>query len=150
MLQPEHYFKLAKTCGFPGLMVEKEYGKLPLVECYAAGLNQVFMNILSNAIDALEEKSGDDPKIMISTERVDEFVVIRIADNGPGIAAEVRSQIFNPFFTTKPVGKGTGLGLSLSYKIVVEQHKGKLDCIWQPGAGTSFIIKIPIRAIVNK
>lgn len=129
----------------PRIKMVKEYGKLPLVECYAAQLNQVFMNILSNAIDALEENPGDDQTIRISTERVDEFVVIRIADNGPGIPEKVRSQIFNPFFTTKPVGKGTGLGLSLSYKIVVEQHHGQLDCISQPGAGTEFAISIPIK-----
>ncbi|MGK7904789.1 MAG: GAF domain-containing protein [Hormoscilla sp.] len=123
----------------------KEYGTLPLVECYAAQLNQVFMNILSNALDALAENPEDNQTIQISTERVNDFVVIRIADNGPGIPEDVRSQIFNPFFTTKPVGKGTGLGLSLSYKIVVEQHKGKLDCISQPSEGTSLIIKIPIK-----
>jgi len=142
--------KLQTSSDAAAIKLVKEYGKLPPVECYAAQLNQVFMNILSNAIDALEENSGDNQTIQISTERVNDFVVIRIADNGPGIPAEVRSQIFNPFFTTKPVGKGTGLGLSLSYKIVVEQHHGKLECISQPGEGTEFQISIPLKQSVTQ
>jgi GAF domain-containing protein len=129
--------------------IVREYGDLPLVECYPAQLNQVFMNIISNAIDALETTT-DISIITISTDLLSmtnsqpPWAMIKISDNGPGIPDRVRSQIFDPFFTTKPVGKGTGLGLSISYKIVVEKHGGKIDCISQAGKGTKFIIKIPV------
>jgi GAF domain-containing protein len=129
--------------------IVREYGELPLVECYPAQLNQVFMNIISNAIDALETDTATSV-ITISTgvfslpNHQEPWAMIKISDNGPGIPDKVRSQIFDPFFTTKPVGKGTGLGLSISYKIVVEKHGGKIDCISQPGKGTQFIIKIPV------
>ncbi|MFB2977625.1 CBS domain-containing protein [Microseira sp. BLCC-F43] len=143
----------------PGILVIKEYGDLPLVDCYAGQLNQVFMNILSNAIDALEEDSGDrvqdaspddsldsSPQIRIRTEVINsDWVGIRIADNGPGMTESVRQKLFDPFFTTKPVGKGTGLGLSISYKIVVEKHGGRLNCVSALGQGTEFMIEIPIR-----
>jgi two-component system, NtrC family, sensor kinase len=128
----------------------KEYGDLPLIDCYPGQLNQVFMNILTNAIDALEElkiKLGiiNQPQIIIRTEIFDKnFVVIRIIDNAGGIPEEVRSRLFDPFFTTKPVGKGTGLGLSISYQIVVEKHGGILKCKSQEGQGTEFWIQIPI------
>lgn len=142
--------------------VVRNYGNLPLVECYVGQLNQVFMNIISNALDALEQNSGDrsggkfnqpPSQITISTELKHQqngsssptSAVIRIADNGPGIKESVQSQIFNPFFTTKPVGKGTGLGLSISYQIVVEKHGGKLKCYSQPGKGTEFWIEIPVK-----
>ncbi|BAZ50223.1 multi-sensor signal transduction multi-kinase [Nostoc sp. NIES-4103] len=132
--------------------VIKKYSDLPVVECYAGELNQVFMNVLSNAIDALEDSLASSqgesitPTITIYTELVDEHQVeIRIADNGQGMPEFVRQRLFNPFFTTKPVGKGTGMGLSISYQIVTEKHRGSLSCISQPGAGAEFQIRIPLR-----
>jgi light-regulated signal transduction histidine kinase (bacteriophytochrome) len=139
----------------PAIRVLKDYGNLPLVECYAGQLNQVFMNVLSNAIDALEEQDEgrssdaiqDNPStIRIQTEMPrDGWVAIRMADNGVGIPESIRRQLFDPFFTTKPVGKGTGLGLSISYQIVVEKHGGDLRCASTPGQGTEFTIEIPIQ-----
>ncbi|MBD2729594.1 PAS domain S-box protein [Nostoc sp. FACHB-892] len=132
------------------ISIVKEYGTLPLVDCYPGQLNQVFMNVLTNAIDALEEsmsnlKTTDKPQIIIRTEILDnKFVVIRIADNGLGMEENVRKRLFDPFFTTKQVGKGTGLGLSISYQIVVEKHGGILNCLSEPGKGTEFWIEIPI------
>ncbi|MBD2043119.1 GAF domain-containing protein [Microcoleus sp. FACHB-672] len=143
---------------YPGVEVVKEYGQLPQVECYAGQMNQVFMNILSNAIDALEEsvlsgywKTGKlpestTPTIWIHTEiSHPNYVTVRIADNGPGMSESVRSRLFDPFFTTKPVGKGTGLGLSISYQIVVDKHGGAIFCLSEPGQGTEFRIDIPVR-----
>lgn len=140
-----------------GIEVIKQYDRLPLVECYPGQLNQVFMNILSNAIDALEQHDQQrtaaemelhPSKIWIATERIkNDRIMIRIADNGPGMSAAVRSKLFNPFFTTKPVGKGTGLGLSISYQIVVERHKGKMKCNSKPDAGAEFIIEIPLKQV---
>ncbi|BAY21601.1 multi-sensor signal transduction histidine kinase [Calothrix sp. NIES-2100] len=138
----------------PMIHIIKNYNELPLVECYAGQLNQVFMNVLSNAIDALEEQrvSISEPhksQITIHTsmgEMKDNInsVVIRIVDNGPGIPEALRARICDPFFTTKPVGKGTGLGLSISYKIVVDRHGGIFKCDSEPGLGTEFWIEIPI------
>ncbi|PLZ66044.1 histidine kinase [Fischerella thermalis WC344] len=137
----------------PEIQVIKEYGKLPLVECYAGQLNQVFMNILNNAIDALEERDRNHTleeiqaqasTICISTAAQDRTVTISIKDNGPGITEAVRSKLFDPFFTTKPIGKGTGLGLAISYQIVTEKHGGKLSCYSQPGQGAEFLIELPI------
>lgn len=174
----------------PEIEVIKDYGTLPAVECYPGQLNQVFMNLISNAIDALEEgrafqgasaveglslakegvvqrleegapsgesstlaiageglfnfASGSLPCIHISTAANGNRVVIRITDNGTGMTEEVKQKLFNPFFTTKPMGKGTGLGLSISYQIVVEKHGGQLHCFSVPGQGTQFIIEIPI------
>ena len=134
------------------IIIIKNYAQIPLVECYAGKLNQVFMNILGNAIDALStlEASNTTAKISISTQVIDEnWIRICIADNGTGIKKEVCKNIFNPFFTTKPVGKGTGLGLSISYQIIVETHKGKIYCDSELGKGSKFVIEIPIqRAIV--
>jgi signal transduction histidine kinase len=140
--------------GHPGIEVIKEYGDLPLVECYAGQLNQVFMNILSNAIDALnsynqqrqlEEVKAHPSTITIRTLVLNpDYIAVGIADNGPGMTQDVRSRIFDPFFTTKPVGKGTGLGLSISYQIVVEKHGGSLRCQSELGQGTEFWIEIPI------
>lgn len=197
----------------PGITVIKEYGELPLVKGYGGLLNQVFMNLLCNAIDALEDcppkfysdtefedldhscnsesrcetlassvknksrailardkalvaqlpptsaphlTSEQNPKIIrICTEVIGDDslgehssgtrAVIRIIDNGPGMPEDIRSQIFDPFFTTKPVGKGTGLGLSISYHIIVEKHRGQLQCICEPNQGTEFRIEIPIQ-----
>jgi len=148
--------------------VIKNYGELPLVECYPSQLNQVFMNVLSNAIDALEDCHPDNQRVTISTTvqsktienqyspnntiQIEKnqgsyptHIIIQIADSGSGISPEVQSQIFDPFFTTKPIGKGTGLGLSISYQIIVEKHGGIFKCSSQPGEGTGFWIEIPIR-----
>ncbi|MBE9225942.1 GAF domain-containing protein [Phormidium sp. LEGE 05292] len=144
-----------------GIDVIKAYGKLPKVECYAGQLNQVFMNILANAIDALEEgmenpslvdwgkadSQYSSPTIEICTYLVDNnYVCIRIKDNGCGIAEEMQSRLFDPFFTTKMVGKGTGIGLAISYAVVVEKHQGKLTCNSVKGKGAELIIEIPITA----
>ncbi len=133
------------------ITIDKEYGNLPLVECYAGLINQVFMNILANAIDAIFESFESaysnikSPLIRIRTEVTDNRqVVIRIADNGTGIPKDIQKRLFDPFFTTKPVGKGTGLGLSISYQIVVEKHCGQLQCISSVKEGTEFIITIPV------
>lgn len=147
--------RLQETATRPAIQVSKEYGDLPLVECYAGSLNQVFMNLLNNAIDALEDgnractdrKNQSSPNtIWLRTEvNGQDQIKITIADNGQGIPEEVRSCIFDPFFTTKPVGKGTGLGLSISYQIITEKHKGKLYCHSTREAGTEFTIEIPVR-----
>lgn len=137
----------------PTIEVVREYGDIPLVECYAGQLNQVFMNLLSNAIDALEESNAgrtfndivDQPnQIWIRTAKKEDTVQITIADNGTGIPEKSRSRLFDPFFTTKPIGKGTGLGLSISYQIVIAKHGGKLWCDSILGEGTKFAIEIPI------
>ncbi|MDY6939208.1 MAG: PAS domain-containing protein [Cyanobacteriota bacterium] len=132
--------------------VIREYCELPSIECSPGQLNQVFMNILSNAIDALEESGirslafEGQARISIRTEKIkDNSIVIRIADNGLGIPEAVRAKLFDPFFTTKPIGKGTGLGLSISYQIIVERHGGQLSCNSQIGRGTEFRVEIPIR-----
>ncbi|MEG5016284.1 MULTISPECIES: ATP-binding protein [unclassified Microcoleus] len=131
-----------------GIQVIKQYGKLPAVECYPAQLNQVFMNIISNAIDALEEVKKEDkgysPTIWVSTEiTADNTVTVKIRDNGPGIAAACAQQIFDPFFTTKSIGKGTGLGLAISYQILAK-HQGKIEVNSQIGQGTEFVITLPV------
>ena len=144
--------RLKPKVDFSGIAVIKEYSSLPLIECYPSQLNQVFMNILVNAIDALEEgiikntyPNNFIPQITISTNKLNENTAqIQISDNGYGIPQSIISKLFDPFFTTKQVGKGTGLGLSVSYQIIVEKHKGKLFCNSQLGKGTSFIIEIPI------
>ncbi|NJS08916.1 MAG: ATP-binding protein [Microcoleus sp. CSU_2_2] len=176
-----------------GIKVTKSYGDLPLVKCYSGQLSQVFMNIVSNAIDALEEIKGETgfaPAITIETEIINSYdgdcvssdliqnyvggdrdnskllslathngdlssesteksqnhswVVIRIADNGPGIPPGIQRRIFETFFTTKPAGKGTGLGLAITYQIVTEKHKGKLNLHSTPGTGTEFEILLPL------
>ncbi|AFZ04060.1 ATP-binding sensor histidine kinase [Calothrix sp. PCC 6303] len=135
--------------------IVKEYGQLPPITCYACQMNQVFMNILSNSIHALEESIKnktlvDEPKIWIKTEIFDSHTLkIRFIDNGCGIKPEVKNKIFDPFFTTKPVGSGTGLGLSISYQIIVDKHNGKVICNSTPGEGTEFIIEIPIQPYQN-
>ncbi len=135
----------------PVLHIIKDYGELPLVECYPSQLNQVFMNLLSNAIDALEENTQNTPKLTNPTITIRTFmshanwVNIAIADNGTGIGKEVQTKLFDPFFTTKPIGKGTGLGLSISHQIVTEKHNGKIDCHSTLGQGTEFVVKIPVQ-----
>jgi two-component system NtrC family sensor kinase len=151
--------RLKPAIDHPGIEVIKTYGNIPLVECYAGQLNQVFMNILSNALDALEPtnfshnlNTNKPPQgqISISTSftKRGKFsklpsVIIRITDNGPGIPPEIKEKLFDPFFTTKPVGKGTGLGLSISHQIVVERHGGVLKCFSEVQQGTEFWIEIP-------
>ncbi len=127
----------------PAIKVIKEYGILPEVECYPGLLNQVFMNLLANAVDALEEQST--PTIRVSTTISDaKRVVIRIADNGKGISEEIRRRLFEPLFTTKPPGKGTGLGLSIAKQIVEEKHGGWLSVVSELGKGCEFVIEIPL------
>ena len=162
-----HRLKAKPNC--PVIQVIKEYGSLPQVLCYPGLLNQAFMNILTNAIDALEDGNrpwvmspGEEssnhqspitnyqsPKIQIRTEVLDgNQIMIRIADNGTGMTEEVKRRVFDPFFTTKPVGHGMGLGLSISYQIVVEKHGGQLQCLSTPCQGTEFLIYIPNSQLV--
>lgn len=164
----QHRLKAQPNRG--AIAVVKDYGLLPLVECYAGQLNQVFMNILSNAIDALDEafstppttsaqgasltkmghSSALEPVITIRTTLTNaKWITIAIADNGAGMPAAVQSRIFDPFFTTKPIGKGTGLGMSISHQIVTEKHKGSLDCVSTAGQGTEFIIHLPISQTIR-
>ncbi len=141
------------------IQVIKEYGNLPKLRCHPGQINQVFMNILVNAIDVLEEGNGETiqeannlprpscsiPTIKIKTEVIEnEFVIIRISDNGSGMTEDVQRRLFDAFFTTKPVGSGTGLGLTISYQIIVEKHKGKLSVNSEIGKGTEFAIEIPL------
>ncbi|MDA0672959.1 MAG: ammonium transporter [Cyanobacteria bacterium] len=143
----------------PAIEVTRHYSDLPKVDCYPGQLNQVFMNLLTNAIDALEEKlealgaagigdpeeGGFIPHITLQTESMaDEWVRVHFTDNGVGIPEAVQRRMLDPFFTTKPVGKGTGLGMAISYQIVVERHRGHLKCTSTPGEGTHFLIEIPV------
>ncbi|MFN6559080.1 MAG: sensor histidine kinase [Nostoc sp. ChiSLP01] len=138
----------------PGIEVIKDYSQLPLVECYPRQLNQVFMNLLANAIDVLEEspQQPQPAKISISTQlTADNRVQIAlakpaegIADNGFGIPEAVRGRIFDPFFTTKPIGKGTGLGLFISYQIITQKHHGKIWCDSTISEGVKIVIEIPV------
>ncbi|MGB3401689.1 MAG: ATP-binding protein [Microcoleaceae cyanobacterium] len=140
--------------GYAGIEIIREYDQLPLIDCYPGPLNQVFMNILSNAIDALEEnqqpqisdqQTSNPSQIKINTKVCREnWIAIQIADNGSGMNQATYEHIFDPFFTTKPIGKGTGLGLSVSYQIIVEKHKGYLKCHSTLNQGTEFIIEIPV------
>lgn len=134
----------------PAIMLEKEYSKLPEVECYAGQINQVFLHILNNAIDALEkvnwETSQSSPKIRICTQLIDSsHIAIAISDNGIGINESLQKKIFDPFFTTKKIGSGIGMGLSISYQIVVESHGGELFCESMSEQGTTFNIILPLQ-----
>ncbi|MEO1446587.1 MAG: HAMP domain-containing sensor histidine kinase, partial [Cyanobacteria bacterium J06635_11] len=141
--------RLKATESNQSVEILKRYTQLPTVDCYPSQLNQVLMNILANAIDALAETP--DPQIEIATavkeSAVDQslLAVIKIKDNGPGIPTDIQSQILNPFFTTKPVGKGTGMGMSISYQIITEKHSGNLTFTSESGQGTEFVIEIPVR-----
>ncbi|MEH1851415.1 MAG: AAA family ATPase [Nostoc sp.] len=162
--------RIQEKNNFPEIEVIKEYGKLPEVMCFPGQLNQVFMNILSNAIDALEESFAiGDPSLVNNKEQITKDIeasavfdmvgqihifteltdsntaIIRIADNGSGMTKAVQQKIFDPFFTTKSIGSGTGLGLSISYQIIVDKHKGSLTCNSTLGKGTEFVIEIPMQ-----
>ncbi|MFQ3629912.1 MAG: ATP-binding protein [Cyanobacteriota bacterium] len=141
-----------KACGdLPEIEIIRDFEPLPLVECYPGKLNQVFMNLLANAIDAVQERyrraeePKPIPKITLKTRQIGNFVAIHVMDNGIGIAEGDRPRLFNPFFTTKPVGHGVGLGLSISYQIVTDQHQGRLLCRSKLNEGTEFIVQIPRR-----
>jgi signal transduction histidine kinase len=144
-----------KTQDFrPAVEIVKQYEEIPLVECYAGQMNQVFMNILVNAIDALDERDekrtfreceNSPSTIWVSTAVIEDWVQITIADNGTGMSEATQKQLFDPFYTTKPIGKGTGLGMSISYQIITERHQGQLDCVSTLGEGSKFVIKIPLR-----
>jgi signal transduction histidine kinase len=149
--------RLKRKSDHAEIQVIREYEALPKVECYAGQLNQVFMNILSNAIDALDEFNEkrtyaeiqlNPSYIRIRTELLNEdSVSISIADNGHGIPSEICSKLFDPFFTTKPVGRGTGLGLSISHQVVVDRHSGRFYCQSEVGQGAEFVIEIPLRQL---
>ncbi|MBD2449192.1 sensor histidine kinase [Nostoc sp. FACHB-152] len=161
--------RLQATPDYPAIEAIKEYADLPLVECYPGELNQVFINLLTNAIDAIQESFVNRPthqhqdeeiastslirkkgQIRIQTElNADKQIVIRIADNGIGIPKNLQKQVFNPFFTTKPVGKSTGLALSISYQIVTEKHQGKLQFTSTFGKGTEFVMAIPLKQVIG-
>jgi len=137
----------------PAIEVFTEYGNIPDVKCFPGQLNQVFMNILANAIDALDESNAgcsfekikaNPNQITITTFVADQQVKIIIADNGIGMSEEVKQRIFDHLFTTKAVNKGTGLGLTITQQIIVDQHDGQLDCFSMPGEGTKFVITLPI------
>ncbi|MGB0564572.1 MAG: sensor histidine kinase [Spirulinaceae cyanobacterium] len=146
----QHRFRIAES-ERPWITVVKDYADLPLVECYASQLNQVLLNLLTNAIDAIATRrtqAGLDyqPQLTIQTRQSDpETVEIRITDNGVGIPETVRDRLFDPFFTTKPVGQGTGLGLAISYQVIVEQHGGTITCDSTMGVGTEFCLRIPLQ-----
>ena len=150
MVQLEDGDDSGEQVGITGreIQVVKEYGNLPLVECFAGELNQVFMNILGNAIDALVQLDNQQcptPTIRIRTEVKDTSAIVSIADNGLGMSESVRVRVFDPFFTTKPVGSGTGLGLSVSHSIIVQKHGGKLTCISSAlRQGAEFVLEIPL------
>lgn len=155
--------RLRSQGSMPAIQIIKTFGNLPLVTCHAGQINQVFMNLLGNAIDALEARfclKTDDvskqsdtatdeiPTLSICTEQIaSDRVAIRITDNGSGMNETVRSRIFDPFFTTKPVGRGTGIGLSISYQIIVEKHGGHLLCNSAPNVGTEFVIELPVAPV---
>lgn len=129
----------------PDIEIIRDYADLPLIECYPAQLNQVFMNIISNAVDELLEHPELSPKrLVIQTQVVDSNEIqVQIRDNGPGIAPEIKDKIFDPFFTTKPVGEGTGMGLAIAYQII-EKHHGTIDVFSQLGHGADFVVTLPI------
>lgn len=147
--------RLSGRLGTSEIIVNRNYGKLPLIECYGGLLNQVFMNLLVNAIDAIEQQRQNLKHsqnldyigtIKITTTKISENrVSLSIQDNGCGMTPQVKEKIFNPFFTTKPVGKGTGMGLAISYQIITENHQGDLQCFSTLGKGTEFRIVLPIR-----
>ncbi len=146
LLMVQH--RLRPTARSGPIQISQHYGPLPLVECYAGQLNQVFLHLLENAIDAIIARpvaSSPPGQITITTQMAGtDWVAITIADNGVGMTEAVQAKIFDPFFTTKPIGQGTGLGLSVSYQVVVEQHGGALTCLSDLGQGTQFQLTLPV------
>ncbi|MDJ0798466.1 MAG: PAS domain S-box protein [Calothrix sp. MO_167.B12] len=141
--------RLKPKQNYPGIKIIKNYSVIPHIVCYPGQLNQVFLNLLTNAIDALEDAVTDDelliPTITIGTKLIDNHhIAIHIADNGLGMTPEVKQKLFDPFFTTKPVGVGTGLGLSVSYQIIVDKHHGQISFSTEREKGSEFIIEIPV------
>jgi two-component system NtrC family sensor kinase len=147
--------RITATPNLPEIQIVKKYGDLPLVECYAGQLNQVFMNILVNAIDALEEASQkrsceylktnpNHIKIQTQVDKSSNYALIQIYDNGIGMCENVKQHVFDHMFTTKPVGKGIGLGMAIAYQIVVDKHAGTIEVDSTPGCGTEFTIRIPL------
>jgi signal transduction histidine kinase len=134
------------------ISIDCEYGDLPLVECYGSEMNQVFMNLLVNAIDALASRQANVlntrdtfvPMIVVKTKKYQNDILIEITDNGGGIPKDVQKKIFDPFFTTKAIGKGTGMGLPISYQVIVDRHQGKLSFTSTPNEGTTFKIQLPL------
>ena len=143
--------RLKETSNRPRIEVIRDFDVLPVVECYPSQLNQVFMSILANSIDALDSAFEQAnipekmPTLTLRTEVRCNCVVVSIADNGVGMPADVKCRIFDPFFTTKSVGKGTGMGLAIAHQIVVKTHKGKIDCFSDEGKGTEFVVEIPVQ-----
>jgi len=147
--------RLKASSDYPGIEVIKDYGQLPLIECFPGQLNQVLMNLLANAVDAIDEANKlnkiaripiNRGLIQIQTKLINsDWISVTITDSGSGIPKSVRSQIFMPFFTTKPVGKGTGMGLAISYSIITDKHHGQLKCISSSAQGTKFMIELPIK-----
>jgi signal transduction histidine kinase len=141
--------RLKQQRNHPEISIEKDYGTLPLVECYPSHLNQVFLSLLENAIDTLESKvkasDFSEPRIIIQTRCEGDRCLILIRDNGMGMSEAVMNKIFDPFFTTKDVGQGTGLGLAVSYSIINDQHHGTLRCVSEVGQGSEFQLSIPLR-----
>lgn len=146
--------RLKANSNRPAIEIIKEYGDLPLVNCYPGEINQVFMNLISNAIDAIEEVNKhknyhevtqNPGLIRIKTEIIGEQIICIVTDNGTGVDEEVKTKIFDAFYTTKPIGKGTGLGLSIAYQIIVVNHCGKISCHSTLGSGLEFIIELPIK-----
>ncbi len=127
----------------PSITIVKQYGALPEVPCFPSSINQVFMNILANAIDALEGIA--EPSITITTKPIEnDWIAIEIADNGPGLTEVIKQRLFEPLFTTKPMGKGTGLGLSISRQIIIDKHQGRIECFSEPNKGCRFVLELPI------
>lgn len=155
--------RLKATSERAEIKIVKDFAEMPLVDCFAGQLNQVFMNVLVNAIDVLEERDSSQERLRTATEQKqppstiyittalieNQQVEIKIKDSGPGMPESIRQQIFDPFFTTKAIGQGTGLGLAISYQIVTEKHGGQLLCHSSPGQGTEFCVQIPIRQAKN-
>ncbi|MEH1942708.1 MAG: ATP-binding protein [Nostoc sp.] len=147
--------RLTATPNLPEIQIVKKYGDLPLVECYAGQLNQVFMNVLVNAIDALEEASQkrsfedlktnpNQIKLQTQIDKSSHYAIVQIHDNGIGMSEDIKQRVFDHMFTTKPVGKGIGLGMAIAYQIVVDKHAGTIEVDSTPGCGTEFTIRIPL------
>ncbi len=126
------------------IKINKQYAQLPKIECLAGAINQVFFNLINNALDAIEEKGEDGELTIITKKSSANKAIVSIRDNGSGIPPEIQNQIFDPFFTTKEPGKGTGLGLSICYQVVVNGHRGEIRCLSEVGKGSEFIVELPL------